>query len=424
MNYLIIGNSAAGIGAAEAIRRIDKVNPITILSEEPYEAYSRPLIAEYFSETIDLTKMWYRTSEYYKQYSIDLKINTCVKRVDAESQTVFLQDDTYIQYDKLLIATGGTPIIPPMEGLEAEGIFTFVRWDEVKKIKAYQQNIKNAVVIGAGLIGLKAAEHMTKAGIDVTIVELADTMLGMVLDKTASNLLQTQFEEHGVTVCTGNTVQKIHQQDGKVSGVTLQNGTNIDCDAVVIAIGVKPNIAVTENTGIETNKGIIVNEKMQTNYPNVYAAGDVAEGFDLLVGEKRVLPIWPVAYRQGFVAGTNMTGVEKNYEGGISMNSLEFFGLPIISAGYSSGTDDTCSEDCVLNEKKKLYKKIICKDNKLVGFIYLNKIDRAGILTGLIKEKVDICSFKEAILKDTFGLIDLPREIQNEKLQSVNSSKT
>jgi NAD(P)H-nitrite reductase large subunit len=420
MHYLIIGNSAAGIGAAEAIRKIDTESQLTILSEEAYHAYSRPLIAEYLSNSIDIDRMWYRQQDFYQKNNIKLLLNTRVERIDPDSKKVFTASGAELSFDKLLIATGGTPIIPPIEGKETNGVYTFVRWDEVKRLKENQPEIKKAVVIGGGLIGLKATEHMSKSGVDVTIVELAETLLGAVLDKNASNILKHHFENFGVTVFTENTVSKIHSNDGRASTVTLQDGTEVACDAVIIAIGVKPDMEILNNTSITRNKGIIVNEKLQTNYPDIYAAGDVAEAFDLLIEENRVLPIWPTAYRQGYIAGLNMAGHERIYCGGISMNSLEFFDLPIISAGFTTAEDESFNEEIILNEKNKVYKKIIIKDNKLAGFIYVNKIDRAGILTGLIQDKTDITSFKDEILKDSFGLIDLPEDVRERKFKAVS----
>lgn len=424
MNYLIIGNSAAAIGAVEGIRKVDNDSPIIIISEETYLSYSRPLIAEYLSDTIDFNKMWYRDESFYIDNKVELKLNTSVVSINTDNKTVKTSNGNDISFDRLLIASGGTPFIPQIEGLNTEGVFTFVRWDEVKKIKQYKEKIKHAVVIGAGLIGLKATEHLTKAGVKVSLIELAPSILSLVIDTVASSILQEHFEAHGVTVYTSNTVERIHSSEGHVSGVTLKDGTELDCDAVVVAIGVVPNKNFLKDSHIETNRGIIVSETLQTNYNDIYAAGDVAEALDLLLEYKRVLPLWPVAYKQGYLAGLNMAGKHKLYDGEISMNSLEFFDLPIISAGHTKAPDDSFNEDSILNEKKKVYKKIIHKDNRLYGFIYLNNIDKAGILTGLIKEKTDISAFKHKILNDTFGLIDIPKEILEKKIAIAVSSST
>ena len=423
MNYVIIGNSAAAIACVESIRKIDKTSSIKMISEENYLAYSRPLIAEYFSDSISDDKMWYRNNKFYEINNIELILGSKVIAIDPINNSVTSDTNQIINYDRLLIATGGTPFVPPIEGSKAEGVYTFVRWDEVKRIYENKSEIKKAVVIGGGLIGLKAAEHLTKSGIQVTMVELADSVLSLVLDDISSSVLQDHFESNGVKIITNNTVSRVQSSDNKVTGVILKDNTEIECDAVVIAIGVIPNIDIVGDSGIDTNKGILVNNHMQTNFENIFAAGDVAEGTDMLLNQKRVLPIWPVAYAQGAIAGYNMAGVERVYSGGLSMNSLEFFNLPIISAGYHSKPDETTEEEFVFNERKKIYKKIIYKDNKLIGFIYVNKIDRAGILTGLIKDKTDISQFKDEILKDSFGLINIPKEILEEKISLAVSAK-
>lgn len=419
MNYVIIGNSAAGIGAIEAIRKVDTSSPIVLLSEENCLAYSRPLIAEYISNSIDLDKMWYRTKSFYTQNNVDLRLNTKVVKVDPQNQTVTTENNQTINFDKLLIATGGTPFIPPIKGSDHKKVYTFVRWDEVKRIEADKDSIKDVVVLGGGLIGSKAAEHLSKIGMNVTMVELADTILNLIIDKTSATLVQKHFNEHGVKIINNNTIKEVVSSGDKVTEVILNDDTKIPCDAVIIAIGVVPNKSLIEGTDIKQNKGILVNEFLETNYPNIYAAGDVAEGYDLLLQDKRVLPIWPLAYKQGKIAGMNMAGVKKVYDGGISMNSLEFFHLPIISAGYTTMPDASYEEEYIINMKKKVYKKIILKNNKLEGFIFINNINRAGILTGLIKEQVDISDFKKEILKDSFGLIYLPIEIREKKIEAA-----
>lgn len=419
MNYLIIGNSAAAIGAVEGIRKVDPSGSISIISEENYYAYSRPLIAEYLSDCIEENQIWYKEKEYYTSNNIHLEMNTKIVSINTEKQVAISSDNKEYAFDKLLIATGGTPFQPIIEGSETEGIYTFVRWDEVKRLKQNLTNIKKVVVIGAGLIGLKATEHLAKAGIEVTLVELADSVLNLVLDKTSSDILNKHLTDNGVDIFTNNTVSKIHSTNGKVSSVTLKDNTTIKCDALITAIGVIPNISCINNTDISTNKGILVNNFLQTNYENIYAAGDVAEGFDLLLKENRVLPIWPVAYKQGYIAGINMAGKERKYDGSISMNSLEFFGLPIISAGSTTAPDDSYTEETVFNERKKVYKKIITKNDQLYGFICVNDIDRAGILTGLIKDKTDISQFKKELLKESFGLLNIPDDIIEQKLDKA-----
>ncbi|MGD9580440.1 MAG: NAD(P)/FAD-dependent oxidoreductase [Vampirovibrionia bacterium] len=421
MNYLIIGNSAAAIGAVEGIRKVDNDSSITIVSEESYYAYSRPLIAEYLSDCIEENKIWYKEKEYYDEKNVNLLLNTKIISIDTHNKKALDSDNNEYYFDKMLIATGGTPFIPTIEGLETEGIYTFVRWDEVKKLKDDLSNIKKAVVIGAGLIGMKATEHLTKCGVNVILVELADSILNLVLDKTGSNILHKHLEKNGVEIITNNTVVKINSEDNKVQSVILKDQTLIDCDAVVIAIGVKPNTSCINNTDIATNRGIIINNKLETNYNYIYAAGDVAEGYNILTDNNTLLPIWPVAYRQGFIAGINMTGKERQYDGSISMNSLEFFGLPIISAGYTTIPDDSYNENYDLNEKKNVYKKVITKDNQLCGFVFINDIDRAGILTGLIKDKTDISTFEKDLLNDSFGLLNIPKEIVDIKVEKALS---
>ncbi|AEE96888.1 NAD(P)/FAD-dependent oxidoreductase [Mahella australiensis] len=418
MEYVIIGNSAAAVGAVEGIRQVDDAGNITVISEEPYYAYSRPLISYLLAGTVDDKKMAYRDAGFYEDNDVSLLLGVKAVSIDTAGKQVLLSDGKTVTYDRLLIATGGKPFVPPTKGSDKKGVYTFIKRDDAEQLKAIAKPGKKAVVIGGGLIGLKAAEGLVKCGVSVTVVELADRILSTILDEQAAAMVQEVLEEHGINIILNNTVTEVIGDD-RASGVILKNGDSIECDMIITAIGVRPNTDVVANTDISINRGIKVDDHMCSDINDVYAAGDVAEAYDIVYEDQRVTPIWPNAYIQGEVAGRNMAGDDVAFDGGFARNSIAFFGLPMITAGIIKPTGDDYEVASVIQPDKKVYKKAVFKDNRLVGFIRLTDIDRAGILTGLIKDKIDVTAFKNKLLDEDFGFVYMPKSYRKEKLLGV-----
>ncbi len=416
MNYVIIGNSAAAVGAVEGIRQADRSGRITVISDEPYHTYSRPLISYWLAGKVSEDKMVYRDGGFYEANGVTPILGVKAEKLDLKKKKVMLADGTTVPYHKLLIATGGKPIVPPMAGLDKEGVYSFLKFDHVKEIAgAVSAGRRKAVVIGAGLIGLKAAEALVKLGVEVTVVELANRVLPAILDEQAGAMVRQYLEKSGMKFELNNTVDKV-QGKSKVTGAVLRNGTGIPCDMLVVAIGVQPNTDLARDAGICVNRGIIVNEKMETSEPGVYAAGDASEGYDLVYGTNRVLPLLPNAYLQGEVAGRNMAGAGTSFAGGLAMNAIGFGDLPMLTAGIIRPDTDEYEVLADVNPEKATYRKIVLKENRIVGYILLNRVDRAGILTGLIKGKVDVSAFKHRLLSPDFGYADFPEEERKARL--------
>lgn len=410
--YLLIGNSAAAMGAVEGIRRVDPDRPITIVAQEPQHTYSRPLISYLLAGTVDEEQMLYRPEDFYDNNNINTRLGVTAKNLNPASQVVTTDTGEELAYENVLIATGGKPILPPnVAGIDADGVFTFTTWDDANTIDDYitTHNVENAVVVGGGLIGLKSMEALVKRNIHTTLVELADQVLNTTFDRTASDMAQQAMEEAGVDVRCGTTVERISQENGKVDGAILQCGTRIPCSLVIFAIGVLPNTDILDDTDVETDRGVLVDDRMKSSSDNVYGAGDVAQARELFSGEKRTIPILPNAYRQGLVAGINMAGNSRDFDGGLAMNSVDIFGLPTISIGITAPDNDEHYEIMTdYDAEVPSYRKIVLRDDRIVGAIFIGDIDRAGIITGLARQKIDVSDFKESILSDDFGLITLP----------------
>ena len=411
--YLIIGNSAGAIGAVEAIRQIDKEGSITIVSDEPYPVYSRPLISKFLARERTLEGMLFRSADFYEQNNITFLPGKKVRRLEMGQRIAQLDDGDQVLWDKLLLALGGKPIVPDIQGDNKEGIFTFTTLDDAKAIDNFLNNAQKAVVIGGGLIGISATEALVKRGIEVTVVEMKERILNTIIDEQASSMAEKVIQYAGVEIITNHTVAEITGRD-TVQGVILDNGDNITCDLVLVAIGVSPRFQLVQDTGMEINRGIVVDEHMSTNLTDVYACGDVVEAYDYIYRQKRPIPIWPSAYIGGRIAGNNMAGVADEYAGSTPMNSLNYFGIDIASAGMPIAPDDTY--EIISKQEGDIYKKIILKDDLIIGMVFVGDIEKSGIIFGLMRNKVNIACFKERLLSDDFGLAFLSRTIWQEQL--------
>lgn len=410
-NYLIIGNSVAGIAALEAIRTNYPNAPITVVSKEDSLPVSRPLLPYWLERKIKEEDLFYRNKKFYETNAVNLILNQEVIAIQPKEKRVTLKNKKKISYTHLLIATGSQPIVPPIKGVDKKNVFTFNTVEEIRKLAGVISKAKRAIVLGGGMIGLKVSESLRNLGLSVTIIELANRLLITILDEEAGLLLKEHLVKNGLEIILGNTIREIIGSK-KVEGIILNNGTKIPADLVILAIGVKPNLALTKKSGIKTDQGIIVDNFMRTNLKDIYAAGDCTSSPDFFGGQKRSLPLWPLAFQQGRIAGLNMSGKVSRYPGGFSLNSLELFNLPIITAGQST-TEGEPYEIIKKNQlKKKIYKKIIIQANRIIGSILIGDIDRAGIITGLLKDRLDVSSFKEEILGETFGYIYVPKEFR------------
>jgi len=417
--YVIIGNSAGGIGAAEAIREVDTNGSIIIASNEPYPAYSRPLISEYLAGKRTLDTMLFRPADFYQKNRIDVFLGSRVARIDSGRHTAELADGKKIAWEKLLLATGGAPIVPAIPGGDKKRIFTFTTLDDARAIE--QCRTGRVVVVGGGLIGVSVTEALVRRGGKVVIVEMKERILNTILDETASVLVTERLKQAGVSVITGHTVAQVtsYSTDG-VTGVTLEDDTPIPCHVVLLAIGVKPRVELAADAGIKVNRGIVVDRYMATSCPDVYACGDAAEAYDFVYGDCRAIPVWPGAYLGGRTAGLNMAGIPTEYPGITAMNSLKYFGLSIISAGVVAPPDD--SYEVLSQRQGNTYRKIVLKDGVVVGMLFTGNVEKAGIVFNLMKSRVNVSDFKERLVAADFGLASLPEAIWRPLLEMPQSA--
>ncbi|HYF76346.1 MAG TPA: FAD-dependent oxidoreductase [Symbiobacteriaceae bacterium] len=425
-HYLIIGNSAAGIGAVEAIREVDRERSVAIISDERYHTHSRALIAFYLMGRLTSEGMNYRPRDFYQRHGVETLLGHKAVQLNPEARRVTLEDGTEVSYDQLLLATGGKAIVPPLPGAKLEGVFTFQSVADVEAVKAALTHCQKAVVIGGGLIGMQAAEALCELGRQVTVVELLPRILAPVLDETASTYTADLFAKRGVRIVTGTGVSEILPkpgEPGRAGGVKLSTGEEIPADLVIMSVGVAPRADLAKSAGIQVNRGIVVDRAGATSAAGVYAAGDCAEGFDRMTGQVKPMPILPRAYTGGRIAGQNMAGRQTTSAGDLAMNASHFFGFPSMSAGIHDTTaPGVPAADYEVITSARLsdegyYQKIILRDERIVGFVLMGAaVDRAGILTGLMKEAYPISDFRDKLIHHR-ALISLPDELRRRRLQ-------
>ncbi|WP_058485610.1 NAD(P)/FAD-dependent oxidoreductase [Defluviitalea phaphyphila] len=408
MRYVIIGNSAAAVGAVEGIRKIDKDGEIIIISKEPYHVYSRPLISYLLYGKTTEENMKYRSEDFYDVMKCKVFFNKEVIKINNEEKQVQLNDNTIIDYDKLLVATGSRPFIPHMEGLETvKNKFTFMSLDDAKNLEKAISPHSKVLIIGAGLIGLKCAEGISKKVESITVVDLADRILSSILDKEGAKIVQSHIEKKNIQFFLDNKVEKFI--DNKA---ILAKGEEIDFDILVLAVGVRPNIELIKEIKGEVNRGIVIDEFCETSIEDIYAAGDCCESFDITTNQNRVLALLPNAYMQGECAGINMAGGEKKFGKAIPMNSIGFFGLHMVTAGSYVGEVYTKNEN-------NNYKKLFVKDGLLKGYIMIGDINKAGIYTSLIREKTPISEIDFELICNKPSLMAFSKIERKKKLGGI-----
>lgn len=404
MRYVIIGNSAAAIGAVEKIRQLDKEGEIIIISNEPHHTYSRPLISYLLQGKTDEQRMKYRDDNFYDRNECQLLTNTTVVEVNPGMKYVELDDGQTIFYDKLLVATGSSAFVPPFEGLDTVADkFTFMSLSDAHKLSAVLGKDKRVLIIGAGLIGLKCAEGILDKVRSITVVDLAPRILSSILDDEGAALVQEHMESKGIRFALKAGVKSLNTDTA-----ILDNGEAVEFDILVIAVGVRPNTRLLAGIA-DIDRGIIINDKCETTAKDIYAAGDCTQTMDASSGQSKIMALLPNAYMQGECAGANMAGSSMSFDKAIPMNAVSFFGLHIITAGTYCG-------DEYIDKSNGGYKKLFYDADRLKGYILIKHVEKAGIYTSLIREGTPLSSIDFSLICERPGLMAFAKEDRGRKL--------
>ena len=406
--YVIIGNGVAAVGCIEGIRCLDKKSKIMVISEENHPVYCRPLISYYLENKTDPERMNYRSSDFYEEMGCEVLYGKKALSINTDAHKVKLCDGTDLLYKSVCVATGSSPFVPPFPGLEmVKNKYNFMTLDDTFALEKAINKDSKVLIIGAGLIGLKCAEGLHGRVANIIVCDLADRVLSSILDTECAAIVQKHLEVNGIQFMLGDTAVRFEKNFAH-----MKSGKTVEFDTLVLAVGVRANTALLKEIGGKVNRGILINDRMETSIANVYAAGDCTEGNDISLGQKRVLALLPNAYMQGHTAGVNMAGGNNVFDKAIPMNSIGFFGLHIMTAGTYDGERYEEKTDGTL-------KRLFVQDELLKGFILIGKTERAGIYTSLIREKTPLDTIDFDTMKKVATSVAFSPENRRKKFGGV-----
>jgi len=404
MQHVIIGAGPAGVIAAETIKRTEPSASVTIIGEEREAPYSRMALPYYLIDRIDEEGTFLRKSaSHFQDLGIDV-LQERVESIDPQRKSLKISGNGEQSFDKLLIATGSHPVSPPIEGIDLPGVHSCWTLEDGRNIAAKAQRGSNVVLMGAGFIGCIILEALAERGVNLSVIEMGDRMVPRMMDQTAGNMLKRWCQAKGINVHTSTKVEAI-EKAGDALKVKLDNGEALDADVVISATGVKSNIGFLEGSGIDTEFGILVNDHLQSSSPDIYAAGDVAQGRDFSTGEYSVQAIQPTAADHGRIAGMNMCGRDALHQGSVNMNVLDTMGLISSSYGLWMGVDGGDSAQ-LCDEDRYRYLSLKFEDDILVGAQSLGLTQHVGVLRGLIQTRLHLKKWKDHLMDDPTRIME------------------
>ncbi len=408
--YLIIGSSHAGLSALSAIRMVDEEGLITMVTREKTLPYSPTVLPYVLSGQADPDRVFLRDQAYFDKNKVNFLTGSAVVGLDSDANTVTLDSGDKIRYERLLLATGSEPKVPDIPGIENASWHVLRTLADALKIKAAAQEGHSAIILGAGLIGMHAAQDLAKAGLQVTVVATTPQVMGQYFDMEAAGLIERVFVKNGVKILTGSPVTHVTRSNNACA-VSLENGLDLSAHLLLVAKGVNACKDYLNGSGVQTDVGILVDDAMQTSVKNIWAAGDVAQAANFFDADKIMNGILPDASEQGKVAGMAMAddpGLE-SYGGGISMNTYNFFNNRAFAIGMCGSSGklaclpcgvDNLEIDTVFSPTSMRYQKMVFQDNRLLGVASINTEIDPGVMLQIIRKKLDLTGVKEKLAGD------------------------
>ena len=395
MRVIIVGNGLAGIISAKTLRELDKKVEIEVFAEEKYHYYPRPNLIEFLAGNILFEQMFAFPDGWYREQNINIHLEKPVKRIFPDSQEIEVEGGKREKYESLLLANGSFSFIPPFKGTDKKGVFTLRNLDDAFELLEYLKNHRKAAIIGGGLLGLETARAMKSRGARVEVVEFFDRLLPRQLDIEGASLLKTKIEKMGIKVHLGVATEEILGQN-EVRGLKFKGENEIETDMAIVAAGVRPNIRIAKEAGLETDRGLVVNDYLQSSKPEIYAAGDAIQH------RGKVYGIIPASFNQARVAASNILGQKKKYEGTVPSNTLKVVGLDLASIGLVNPEEGAFEEFRKEKIEEGIYKKIVIQNGIVVGAIWMGTKKGVSDINRIISQEINVDKYKDSLLEDDF----------------------
>ncbi|OTH00718.1 MULTISPECIES: nitrite reductase small subunit NirD [Acinetobacter] len=393
MKLVLVGNGLAGMRCLEDLLDMapDRYE-VTVIGEEPWGNYNRIMLSPVLSGDKSIEDIMLHSHAWYSDKGIHFIAGDAAVKIDRPRKQVYTEKGLVVDYDRLILATGSKPFIPPIKGSDLKGVLSFRDIYDVNSMLEYCKNKKNAVVIGGGLLGLEAAYGLKQRGMNVTVLHLMDRIMDRQLDARASALLKQSIEAKGIPVLTEANTEELIGQDGHVSQLRLKDGTVLDADFVVFAVGIRPNMTLAQSAGLRCNRGVMVNDTMQTFDPSIYAVGECIEHRNQTFG--LVEPLWG----QAFICASHLAEHGSlTFKAPTVPTQLKVSGCDVFSAGNFEPADDY--EDIILNdEKRHIYKRIIIQKDKVIGAVLFGDTEDGAWYAELIADQTPISSIRNKLL--------------------------
>lgn len=395
MRVVIIGNGISGIIFSKTLRELDKKIQIDVFAKEKYHYYPRPNLIEFLAGKIPYERIFAFSEDWYREKNINIQLNKTIKKILPDLQEIELHNGQMEKYDKLLFASGSHSFIPPFKGVDKWGVFSLRTIDDAFKILEYLESHRKVIVIGGGVLGLEIARALKSRGAEVEVVEFFDYLLGRQLDFQGASILKDQIEKMGIKVHLGMATEEVFGKN-EVKGLRFKGGEELEADMTVIAAGVRPNINIAKEAGLETERGLVVNDYLQTSETTIYGAGDIVQH------KGRMYGIIPACFEQARTAAYNIFGQKKKYEGTIPSNTLKVAGLSVTSIGLVNPEEGKYEELRKEISKEGIYKKIVVQEGAIVGAIWIGTKKGVDHISRAISQRKNIEKWKDSILEDDF----------------------
>jgi NAD(P)H-nitrite reductase large subunit len=413
MRYLIIGNGGSGMRAAQTIHKRDPEGSITIVDEERYSCYYRMRLPDYISGLRERDTVFVVDEAFYSENAIELLLEDHVLEVRPEEHTVLLEKGGDIPYDRLLIAAGAKPRRLSCPGSELDGVVYLRTLDQAEDIIERSKTAATAVALGGGLLGVEFARAFNELGLTTHYLIREDRFWPQMLDSAGSSIVEKVLSEKGIVLHKEEGIEEIEGAGGSMRGVMTTRGDTLQADLAGIAIGVVSNLEFLEGSGIETDRGVLTDERLRSSVPDIYAAGDIAQAYDVGSGEHRLITSWLNTQRQGEIAGTNMSGGDAALEGVVPFNVIVIYGIPVASLGVDLPPEGQGYEALTGDYPRDgKYRKLVLKDGILVGGTLIGDIGEAQAVESLIKMRADVSSFHDRLFDDDFNAKALLAEVR------------